>query len=285
MARRRKTSLFDDLFTLATLLPWWVSLLVAFVSWYLLHGYATSPIPPVDPHRPDMTGAMFRGLAMAFQYFVPFIFALGAIGSIAGRAKRKKLFKDVAEATQPAKTLDGISWREFELLVGEAFRRKGFSVTERGGNGPDGGVDLELHLGTDKYLVQCKQWKALKVGVTVVREFFGVMAAEGAAGGFIVTSGTYTEEAKIFAHGRNIQLVDGSLLKHWIVSRTNTLQSCTISSQDVKAKLRPIVPLCPVCSTSMAMRTAKRGRNLGAQFWGGSKYPICRGTRQLEGAS
>ncbi|BBT18793.1 hypothetical protein WP8S17C03_48420 [Metapseudomonas otitidis] len=163
MARRRKTSLFDDLFTLATLLPWWASLLVALVSWYLLHGYATSPIPPVDPHRPDMTGAMFRGLAMALQYIVPFIFALGAVGSVAGRAKRKKLFKDVAEATQPAKTLDGISWREFELLVGEAFRRKGFSVTERGGNGPDGGVDLELHLGTDKYLVQCKQWKALNV--------------------------------------------------------------------------------------------------------------------------
>ncbi|WP_165674592.1 hypothetical protein [Metapseudomonas otitidis] len=124
MARRRKTSLFDDLFTLATLLPWWASLLVALVSWYLLHGYATSPIPPVDPHRPDMTGAMSRGLAMGFQYFVPFIFALGAVGSIAGRAKRKKLFKDVAEATQPAKTLDGISWHEFELLVDEALRLK-----------------------------------------------------------------------------------------------------------------------------------------------------------------
>ncbi|MDV3440891.1 hypothetical protein R0G64_15795 [Pseudomonas otitidis] len=100
MARRRKTSLFDDLFTLATLLPWWASLLVALVSWYLLHGYATSPIPPVDPHRPDMTGAMFRGLAMALQYFVPFIFAFGAVGSAVGRARRQKLFEDVAEATQ-----------------------------------------------------------------------------------------------------------------------------------------------------------------------------------------
>lgn len=280
MARRRKTSLFDDLFTLATLLPWWVSLLVAFVSWYLLHGYATSPIPPVDPHRPDMTGAMFRGLAMAFQYFVPFIFALGAIGSIAGRAKRKKLFKDVAEATQPAKTLDGISWREFELLVGEAFRRKGFSVTERGGNGPDGGVDLDLHLGTDKYLVQCKQWKALKVGVTVVREFFGVMAAEGAAGGFIVTSGTYTEEAKTFAQGRNIQLIDGAILKHWIANRSIASQSST--RQYVKPKSQPTIPLCPVCGGSMVVRTAKRGVNLGNQFWGCSQYPACRGIRHLE---
>ncbi|WP_236209852.1 restriction endonuclease [Pseudomonas tohonis] len=281
MARRRKTSLFDDLFTLATLLPWWASLLVALVSWYLLHGYATSPIPPVDPHRPDMTGAMFRGLAMGLQYIVPVIFALGAVGSIAGRAKRKKLFKDVAEATQPAKTLDGISWREFELLVGEAFRQKGFSVTERGGNGPDGGVDLELHLGTDKYLVQCKQWKALKVGVTVIREFFGVMAAEGAAGGFVVSSGTYTEEAKAFAQGRNIQLVDGTLLKSWLSNRLDLLRSAETLSIDPALIVRPTVTLCPVCRSSMVLRTAKRGLNIGSQFWGCSKFPACKGIRQM----
>ncbi|MGC8102651.1 restriction endonuclease [Metapseudomonas otitidis] len=281
MARRRKTSLFDDLFTLATLLPWWASLLVALVSWYLLHGYATSPIPPVDPHRPDMTGAMFRGLAMGLQYIVPLIFALGAVGSVAGRAKRKKLFKDVAEATQPAKTLDGISWREFELLVGEAFRRKGFSVTERGGNGPDGGVDLELHLGTDKYLVQCKQWKALKVGVTIVREFFGVIAAEGAAGGFIVTAGSYTEEAKEFAQGRNIQLVDGTLLKHWITNYSGSLQARPRAKQFIASQTQTNVPFCPICSALMVARTAKRGVNLGSKFWGCSKYPACRGVRQL----
>nr|WP_307761660.1 restriction endonuclease [uncultured Pseudomonas sp.] len=48
----------------------------------------------------------------------------------------------------------------------------------------------------------------------MIREFFGVMAAEGAAGGFVVTSGRYTAEAKDFANGWNIQLVDGVLLKH-----------------------------------------------------------------------
>ncbi|WP_271103994.1 restriction endonuclease [Pseudomonas tohonis] len=285
MARRRKTSLFDDLFTLATLLPWWVSLLVAFVSWYLLHGYATSPIPPIDPRRPDMTGAMFRGLAMGFQYFVPFIFALGAVGSIIERAKRKKLFKDVAEATQPAKTLDGIGWREFELLVGEAFRRKGFSVTERGGNGPDGGVDLELHLGTDKYLVQCKQWKAIKVGVTVVREFFGVIAAEGAAGGFVVTSGTYTEEAKAFAQGRNIQLVDSMTLKRWIANRQGPMPPEVVTSKERKCPAQHVTPVCPICGSSMILRKAKRGLNLGSKFWGCAQFPNCRGTSPLIGGT
>lgn len=39
--------------------------------------------------------------------------------------------------------------------------------------------------------------------------------AEGAAGGFVVTSDRYTAEAKEFAEGRNIQLVDGKLPERW----------------------------------------------------------------------
>ena len=36
---------------------------------------------------------------------------------------------------------------------------------------------------------------------------------------------------------------------------------------------------CPVCSSSMVLRTARKGRNAGNQFWGCSRYPACRGTR------
>ncbi|WP_271410750.1 restriction endonuclease [Pseudomonas sp. Q1-7] len=288
MARRRRTSTFEDLISLAALLPWWASLLIALVSWFLLHGFATSA-PPAITHPNQfstaMTGTVLRSLAMVGQFLIPLAFVFGAIGSIFGRAKRKKLIKDVAAATQPGKTVEGISWREFEQLVGEAFRRKGFTVTESGGGGPDGGVDLVLHLGTDKYLVQCKQWKAIKVGVTVIREFFGVMAAEGAAGGFVVTSGTYTEEAKAFAQGRNIQLVDGTLLKRWIASRSGPTQPTAATPEDAKPSTRSAVPICPVCSSSMILRTAKRGMNLGNQFWGCAKYPACRGIRQLGEAS
>jgi hypothetical protein len=37
--------------------------------------------------------------------------------------------------------------------------------------------------GSEEFLVQCKQWRAFKVGVVVVRKLYGVMAAKGAAGG------------------------------------------------------------------------------------------------------
>lgn len=36
---------------------------------------------------------------------------------------------------------------------------------------------------------------------------------------------------------------------------------------------------CPVCSSAMVMRSAKKGSNAGYAFWGCSTYPRCKGTR------
>ena len=35
---------------------------------------------------------------------------------------------------------------------------------------------------------------------------------------------------------------------------------------------------CPVCGQRMALREAKRGPNAGSQFWGCTRYPLCKGT-------
>jgi len=41
-------------------------------------------------------------------------------------------------------------------------------------------------------------------------------------------------------------------------------------------------PMCPQCGKPMALRTAKKGRNAGSQFWGCSGYPNCKATRNLD---
>jgi DNA-binding helix-hairpin-helix protein with protein kinase domain len=38
---------------------------------------------------------------------------------------------------------------------------------------------------------------------------------------------------------------------------------------------------CPRCSSPMVKRLAKRGRNAGSYFWGCSRYPSCKGTRNI----
>ena len=40
--------------------------------------------------------------------------------------------------------------------------------------------------------------------------------------------------------------------------------------------------LCPKCGGGMVLRTAKKGKNIGKQFWGCSSFPKCKGNLPLE---
>ncbi len=190
--------------------------------------------------------------------------------------KRRALHEQVA-ASSDRGALNDMSWQQFESLVGEAFRRKGYVVTETGGGGADGGIDLSLKKESETFLVQCKQWKAYKVSVTTVRELYGVMAAEGATGGFVVTSGVFTDEARAFAVGRNIELMDGKALHALIRGVSVPAKAATASPPAAPAGS----PTCPVCQSAMVRRTAKRGANSGNEFWGCSQYPKCKGVREI----
>jgi len=117
-----------------------------------------------------------------------------------------------AARANPKVAIASMSWRDFERLVGETFRRQGFTVTGFGGNAPDGGVDLGLSKNGRRFLVQCKHWRKRQVGVTVVRELNGVIAAQRAHGGFVVTGGQFTREAREFADSCAIKLIDGPAL-------------------------------------------------------------------------
>jgi restriction system protein len=53
---------------------------------------------------------------------------------------------------------------------------------------------------------------------------------------------------------------------------------------DLGRKAESKAPFCPQCGKPMALRTARRGKNAGSQFWGCCGYPKCNGVRQLEDA-
>jgi len=164
----------------------------------------------------------------------------------------------------------------------------GYLVTRTGGNGPDGGVDLILAKDSETFLVQCKQWRAFRVGVDVVRELYGVMAAQGSTGGFVVTSGRFTQEAQEFARGRNIRLIDGPELQSLLQQSPHpsavrpsaaSVPSAAPDDHPTPALQRPSAPCCPRCGKPMVERTARRGPTTGETFWGCPDYPACRGIR------
>jgi restriction system protein len=187
--------------------------------------------------------------------------------------------------------LRALTWQQFETIVGEAFRRKGYSVIENGQGGADGGVDLVMSKDGKRYLVQCKQYRASTVSVTIVREIFGVVAAQRAAGAIVVTTGAFTKDAIEFAKSQPIELIDGRALEamvRGINGVTTPLAGISASSSSSSPRssspspapspaASPVIS-CPKCGSEMARRTPRAG---GTAFYGCSTFPKCRGTRPI----
>lgn len=248
---RKKTSVLEGLMEISARLPWKAGVGLALIAYLVFHYFATREPLTTNPTELKAIGKMIGDsvthgvgtmLASVFQYIVPLAFLVGAFVSFTRRRRHSELHGQVAKDSS-FDALEKMPWHEFEGLTAESFRRQGYRVIERGGDGPDGGVDLELHMGKDKYLVQCKQWKVTKVGVATVRELYGVMTAERAIGGFVVASGAFTEEAMAFAEGRSIRLVDSKRMRSMISSATVSTAPKTQSESSSEA---PVLA-CPTC--------------------------------------
>jgi restriction system protein len=288
MGRRKSASPLEHLFEIAAMLPWWVGVALAAIAYIGFHIVAVSALPAVRPGQVIGIGnALWKGLSMGLQYIVPLVLLGGAAASAITRYKRRTLVSEVA-GRRSAAVLKDVSWQEFEVLVSEAFKLQGFVVTDTGGGGPDGGVDLILRKGNEKFLVQCKQWRAFKVGVTTVRELYGVMAAQGAAGGYVVTSGKFTADAVEFSRGRNIELLDGEKLfamfdrvRAGNAKMRGQVQQATARRVSSESRGGVTAPSCPTCGKEMVKRVAQKGANAGKPFWGCPAFPACRGTRPI----
>lgn len=133
---------------------------------------------------------------------------LAALVSFLDSRRRQRLM-----ASQTGlRSLSAMDWREFEMLVGEAFRRAGYKVQEIGLGGDDSGVDLILQKDGTTTLVQCKQWRTKLVDVRVVREMYGLLMHHRADAVKIVAIGHYTDDAQRFVHGKPIELISGEAL-------------------------------------------------------------------------
>lgn len=206
------------------------------------------------------------------QYVAPLMLLLAALASFLAKRKRTHLLQ-TSRSIDGSAELMAMSSQNFEHLVHAWFEDQRFKVTATPA-GPDGGVDLIVKRDGETFLVQCKQWRANRIGVSVVRELYGIMVANGAAGGFVVGVGEFTVAARTFAAGRNIDLVDARS----VIAKS---ASASATPAEEPAGKAPVIPACPRCSAAMARRTAKQGPNTGQTFYGCSRFPACRGTRPM----
>ena len=122
--------------------------------------------------------------------------------------KREKIPSPNRRLPQKAQDLLDISPAQFEKMVVELYGIRGYSAKQIGATG-DHGVDVVVQTPKgEKWIVRCKKWRG-SVGEPVVREFFGTMHHEKADRGILVTTGTFTRQAREWAKGKPLSLVDG----------------------------------------------------------------------------
>lgn len=173
-----------------------------------------------------------------------------------------------------------LSWRQFEWVVREGFRRRGFTQVST----PSAdAVDVALQVGSDTLLVQCKQWKASAVSMKLLRELAEAIVTCDAAGGFFVTAGSVSAEARDFAKHAGIELIDGSALEALFLDarRPEPFMDPTESRRRTSFRKPEQEPSCPLCGGAMEKKIVMGGAHKGTHFWSCLQSPQCRGKLDL----
>jgi restriction system protein len=263
-------------------------------------------------------GSYFWTLALLGQYVIPFAFSIVAVAQIGRRLAARYLFRrpvlDPDSTMRPVDPIDpwrkpfaewegairdelaepeidtsqwnlpllkALDWKRFELLCAGYFEELGFRA-ETTRAGPDGGVDIHLFTNESRHpaiVVQCKAWRNVPVGVSLVRELLGVMTAADVKEGIIATVGTFTGEARTFALGKNIHLIDGEDFLVKLAALPPDRQRSLLAFATEGDFTTPTCPSCGI-GTRMMLRTSGKD---GARFWGCGNFPRCRATIAISG--
>jgi len=107
-----------------------------------------------------------------------------------------------------------LSPEAFEGLIRDWLGSLGWRAVTTSRTG-DGGVDVKAvnpdPIAGGKVVVQCKRYAiGNAVGVSTVREFYGVITHEGATRGLLITTSSFTKDAAAFAEGKRLALLNGA---------------------------------------------------------------------------
>lgn len=137
------------------------------------------------------------------------------------------IYKHFAEYPEDLKKLD---WREYEVVLDAIFTNCGFR-TELGPGSGDGGIDLRLYqgdlIGELVTLVQAKRYRARPVGLESVAALSGIVEANKAHRGLVVTTSRFLPVAQRFARldTKRIELAGLNDVRQWCGQISDSLSN------------------------------------------------------------
>lgn len=175
----------NSLFAILLRSPWWISF--AITAGFVVIAHALLPA--------DYALAVALGSA-------PF-FVIGCIA--AWRQLRAPSAKRVAATLE---SIRAMPWSAFSGALEEAFRRDGYAVARHAGPA----ADLELTKNGRVTLVSCKRWKVARTGIEPLRELTAARDARDAHDCIYVATGELTDQARGFATGNRVRVLQGAEL-------------------------------------------------------------------------
>jgi hypothetical protein len=124
------------------------------------------------------------------------------------RRRRAALAREIGIAELTPTSMHAMTGQQYERLCGEFFRSQGYSVKYTP-TVADGGIDLLLYKGGDRFVVQCKR-HAKPVGEPVMRDLYGVVLHEKATAGIVCASSGFTAAATAWVKDKPLTLMDGA---------------------------------------------------------------------------
>jgi restriction system protein len=213
-----------------------------------------------------------------YMYISSGIFLLiSVVGYIkASIGKNKNSF---IEGGRSLSVLEELSWKEFVVYIMVLYKKLGYRLEGESGVRA-AGVDLKMKRDGSLALVRCKKYYVRKVSLSMLQEFYDAMKKEPALKkGYFITTGFFSHDARKFASGKPIELVDGARLMDFTRIAESIAASQEISS--LQNNLKRFDYTCPLCGASMMLRTGETADASGTQFWG-CTAPACKGSLRNE---
>ena len=129
--------------------------------------------------------------------------------------------------------LQGMDAYDFEELVGKVWEAKGYDTHVRQGS-QDRAIDVEAVQEGQRVLIQAKRYSSdNKVGAEDVRKYATLWQQEpGATEVILVTTSSFTSEAKRIAMDQNVTIVDGQGFVDMMEEEGIGSQSSSTSKED-----------------------------------------------------